>query len=347
MKTSYPYLLLLPLLIAGCSADDEPAVPSEGSSITFRVGDGSRGIDNVSDMNVFSVWGWATDDAARCTRIFNEQSVQRSGNLWTYTPKVYWMPDRAYRFLAVATNKTTGSGLAHSPALDFTSWEASDEMSFTAAAPFDEDILYATDERRTESIINSSQDLVEFNFRHLLTRLKLEVQVSTLDNHHIHLKSITFKPENIAGIFRPMVITTEHEIPPTSPKGQPTYITTSDVQVKIASTTPNENAVTHTLFSHDPDSPEALPDTEHFPYLYLIPGVPGTFTVEYDLVQNGIERYPLHSFTDHFRATQPLMGGRSYKATLRLPSPSSVISFEAILEPWGDDNDTDREILHI
>lgn len=347
MKASYLYLLALPMVVAGCSADDGPAAPSDGSAIAFRAGDASRGIDNSSDMNVFSVWGWATDDAARCTRIFNEQRVERSGNRWTYTPKVYWMPNRAYRFLAVASNKAADSGLTHSAATDFSSWDEAHTMSFTAAAPFDEDILYATDERRTDSVINSRQDIVTFSFRHLLTRLKLEVRSSQIDSCHIRLRSVTFKPKNRACAFNLAVVTTEHEIPPTSPKGQPTYYTTSDVQTRVTSTTPAAEADTCALLSYDPATPTgyAMPQ-DNLPYLYLVPGIPGTFTVRYELWQNEPATL-IQSFTDEFHATQPLLGGRSYKATLRLPSSTSVISFEAILEPWGDDNDTDREILSI
>lgn len=339
------YLLLLPVLLlaAACSNEDDAPRAQDACAIDFQpVGeDGTRAaIEGQSDITLFNVWGWATDSVGTCTRIFNCQPVTFNDGRYTYSPKVYWLPYRTYNFLALVTSNPSAESLQTTASDIFTAWENSASVDFTLNAPYDEDILYATATENTDAQINYARR-VPLSFRHMLSRLQVHVRSLGLDGCHVRLRSISFRPTYSACIFAPVLITTTEEIPPTTPYGRPTDVTSTDVQMQITSTTAATNA--YTLLSDNTSGHQMPLD---FDYLYLIPGAAGTFTVTYELWQNE-PALRLKTYNDEFQATLPLLGGHSYQSTIYLPSPAVVVSMQTTLEPWGEDNDTDREILSI
>lgn len=345
MKTLYFFLISLSFLVMACSSEDDSPDLYNGGAITFRASGATAsraGIDSQRDMDRFNVWGWATDDADTCTMVFDNQTVLFRNNDWVYTPIVYWMPNRAYRFLALASNKPVASGLSAHASVSFTSWPRAATMSFALPDSCGEDLLYATQECATGRLINTSEPPVSFSFRHMLARLKLQIKAARIEGYTIRLRSLTFKPACDSCTFNPVRVATEHEIPPVAPGGQPQYHTTYDVQLQLASTSTSPRPA----FTMLNDNSTGHPTPYVSDYLYLIPGGAGTFMVTYELWKNQ-PSVRIRSFTDELRATQPLLAGHSYQAMIVLPSATSVVSLSATLEPWGDDNDTDREILSI
>lgn len=349
MNAIYPsrhlclFLLPLCMLVMACSSqNDAPDMP-DSSAIAFEVGDGATtraGIGSTADMAGFDVWGWATDASGACTRVFNGQQVTFTGSAWTYSPPVFWMPNRDYRFVALTTNKTAGSGLTTTATNNFTTWEQSATIGLSLSAPYDEDVLCATHQQTTgESLKYVGR--VKLSFSHILTRLKLQVQAAQIDGCTIRLRSVTFKPVNDACTFSPRLIETVHVWPPARPGGEPQYTTTYDVRIQTTSVTPT-NASHHMLA----DNPQGHSMPRDLDYLYLVPGAPGSFLVNYEIWSNE-PKIMIMSCTDEFRATMPLLSGNSYVATIILPSATNVVSLQPSLEPWGGDNDNDREILYI
>lgn len=335
-------------MLAGACASDDDAPGAPGTrAISFEARDDAQtrtGINTVTDLTGFRVWGWATDTLGQCTVVFDDQSVAKSGRNWVYTPLAYWMPNRSYRFLALTSNKAgTESGLGSVTASPcFTLWDQAATMHYTPAGawPFTEDILYATYECETPDALGSLPK-VPFSFRHLLARLKIKVRSATIDGCSVRLRSLTFTPKYSACTFSPVLITTQHELPPSHPGGEPRYFTEYDV---LCPATPTlRGTTTYTMLADDP-SGHGMPYEPE--YLYLMPCEVGTFTVSYELWDDRTHAL-IRSFNDEHTIAQPLEGARSYQAEIILPSATSVVSLEATLEPWGADNDTDREILSI
>lgn len=345
MKTLYRYLLPVLGVLAACTSQDEPGEEKEGIAIAFDVSDTGRsraGIERVGDMESFHVWGWSTDQYNSCTKVFNSQPVQRHGYQWLYAPTIYWMPNRDYQFLALASNKGGDSGLGASTAATFTTWEDAATIGLRLKAPYDEDLLYAVAEQATSEGVRNPPP-VELRFRHLLARLRLEIRQAISPGKTVRLRSLTFRPRCDSCTFTPGVRYTEIVIPPLR-RGEEEQVYTSSEVIMNASAPTTATAATYAMLADDPKGYDIGAYTPE--YLYLAPGAAGTFVVSYELWQNR-PAVLLRSYTDELCTMQALEGGKSYYTTILLPSATRVVNLEATLESWGEDNDTDREIISI
>lgn len=347
-------MLPLSLLLLGCSDDGDSPQSYDPNVIVFHATDGevTRAEVNMNNLTEFRVWGWANYDRPanedslgvykNNAMIFDNQKVEKQNGAWTYSPPVYWWAGHIHRFLAVATSKNSGSGLTHNPSAIFSTWEKADTMSLTLAAPYDEDILYATAEHSMPLTITSTDALpVELSFRHALARLKVVMKSANIESCHVRMDSITFTPKYNVCTFVPNRVATETIIPPDTKYGQPTVQTTYDVKLKLANKT--GSATPLTLIRKIPADTLRRYSSD---YMYLVPGEVGRIRVSYELWENNPATM-LHAETVTYTILGAMLPGHSYQVTVFVPSASTVISLQGDIEKWGDDNDTDREILSI
>lgn len=335
----YPLLALLAL---ACGEGDSGTETAPHPTIRFESAE-TRALESVADITAFKVYGWESTPAGEA-RIFSGTTVSRgtADRLWQYQPIQYWKATAQYRFLALATSAAANTGLTAAPAPNFTAWEQAATVSLTLSPPYSEDIVYATAERQTPAFFTAPEP-VRLSFRHALAQLRVRVRAAAIDDCHIRLRSVSFRPASVACTFTPQLLLTETVVPPATMYGQPDTIVSRDIRLTVASTTPPDDSFTLTLL---PDNPQGHTTPHVSAPMLLVPGEMGTVTVVYELWQNSPESM-VYSRTDTYRTTGLMQSGRSYRANIVIPAATTVISLQSDLEPWGDDNDTDREILSI
>lgn len=124
--------------------------------------------DNL--LTKFSVWGYVVNTNGT-GQVFNDVPVEKSEetNEWSYSPLQYWMPNNQYHFFALATNTTTD--YKGQVADEYLAKNGIGKISFTNVDGT-EDLLYATAERTTGASITTAPEKVNFNFDHLLAKVK-------------------------------------------------------------------------------------------------------------------------------------------------------------------------------
>lgn len=123
----------------------------------------------TANIGKFSVWAYVDNASGTTGQVFNDVTVTKSGNAWTYSPLQYWAPNNDYHFFALATNKATDykNEVAHATLKT----EGIGEISFTNENGT-EDLLYATQTAKTEAAITTEPAPVKFTFDHLLSKVK-------------------------------------------------------------------------------------------------------------------------------------------------------------------------------
>lgn len=338
-------LSALALLLAACTAEDDSLTPSPRGDIAFRaegVEAASRAaIDGVAELQGFTVCGWANAQG-NSTLVFNNRPVTCNGTTWTYSPTENWQPSHSYHFLALATSEAEGgASLTVTPSEAFTSWETAVTAQLQLAPPYTYDVLYATAECETPSLI-TNPDPVQLTFRHALSRLVINVRATAIEGHSVRLTGLSFKPKSSAATLATAVHTTTTMIPPATKYGQPTYIYDHDTRFEVTSATPCTTP--YTLLAAQ-SMPLTMTQAYETPPLLLIPGEMGEITVEYDLLRD--DGTLVRHSSDVLQAAGLMLPGHSYRASIILPSPTQVITLQGSLTPWGGDNDNDREIISI
>lgn len=334
------YLLPLALLVFACTAEDNFPQRADPRAIAFRSSSDETTRAAATDIEKFSVWGWVNDTTGQSSAVFSNQLVERNGGAWTYQPTAFWWPDCTYHFLALATSKASGSGLSAIAQTGFSTWGQAATVQFALGEPYDEDILYATAERVTPTDMTQVAP-VRLSFHHALAQLKLRVRAAEIEGYSVRMRSLAFKPKSRACTFVPELVATERVIPPATMNGEPTIITDYDVKLRVSSSTTANNFFT---ILSDSASGHLIPYVSD--PMFLVPGEAGIVSVTYELWQD-VPLALMDERTEEYDLAGMMQAGHSYYASVVLPSKTSVISLQASLNPWGDDNDTDREILSI
>ena len=133
----------------------------------------------------FKVYGTATGTYKNTVQIFNGADVTRNGKAdgeaWDCDKVQYWLPNTVYNFVAIVDGQATTTTL---PA-------TIDHV--VADGDANKDLLYATatvttDENATPSGVNSN-DVVAFNFNHLLSQMQFKITNET--NQVLKVTNIT------------------------------------------------------------------------------------------------------------------------------------------------------------
>ena len=190
-------ILVSVLAIAGLVACNNENVVSEldkRTPITFdgvfvenatRANDPSTTTDNI---NEFYVWAYMNEVDGT---VFDDETVTRSGDKWTYGEPSYWMPDNHYYFAAFAGDRTYVEGLP-------TEMEAEGlgEITFTNNDGTN-DILY--DEY--DVLAGTTNNPVKFQFAHLLSKVKFTfINGFANENQTIVVKDIQMVAPKVADI---------------------------------------------------------------------------------------------------------------------------------------------------
>lgn len=134
-----------------------------------RAADPSITNDGENAIKNFSVWAYVDNASGTTGQVFNDVTVTKTGDAWTYSPLQYWVPSNNYYFFAFATNKTTD--YKGEVADETLKTNGIGEISFTNVDGT-EDLLYATQTAKTGASITTAPAPVKFEFDHLLSKVK-------------------------------------------------------------------------------------------------------------------------------------------------------------------------------
>ena len=190
-------LIVSVLAIASLVAcmNEETVRVKDGNPIAFentyvqnatRANDPSTTTNNIKE---FSVWAYmnAVDGV-----VFDDETVSRSGDDWTYNEIQYWMPGNNYFFAAFAGDRSAIETLPEK--MDE---NGLGEVKFTNVEGTN-DILYA------EAVVENAkadQDPVALTFKHLLSKVKFTFKNGFQnDNNFVVVKNITMNVAETANI---------------------------------------------------------------------------------------------------------------------------------------------------
>ena len=193
MKKLFVGVLAIASMVA--CMNEETVRVKDGNPIAFentyvqnatRANDPSTTTNNIQE---FSVWAYmnAVDGV-----VFDDETVSRSGDDWTYTNTQYWLPGNNYYFAAFAGDRTAIETL---PATMETNGLG--VVKFTNVDGTN-DILYA------EAVVENAkadQDPVALTFKHLLSKVKFTFKNGFQnDNNKVVVKDITMKVAETANV---------------------------------------------------------------------------------------------------------------------------------------------------
>ena len=193
MKKLFVGVLAIASMVA--CMNEETVRVKDGNPIAFentyvqnatRANDPSTTTNNIQE---FSVWAYmnAVDGV-----VFDDETVSRSGDDWTYTNTQYWMPGNNYFFAAFAGDRTAIETLPET--MDE---NGLGEVKFTNVDGTN-DILYA------EAVVENAkadQEPVALTFKHLLSKVKFTFKNGFQnDNNFVVVKNITMDVAETANI---------------------------------------------------------------------------------------------------------------------------------------------------
>lgn len=177
--------------MTACMQDAVVETP-HGGAIAFEnafVDNATRAAEVVTTTNLdkFQVWGYVK---APSGVLFDNTTVTRSGNVWSYGDLQYWAPDQQYYFAAVAPSTATNWSLAMESAVG-------DSRVLTFANDGNTDLIYAWENRRSNPT-GQANDVVAFKFDHLLSKVMLSFKNAfPTDNVSVVLSDIALAtPKN-------------------------------------------------------------------------------------------------------------------------------------------------------
>lgn len=173
---------------AACSQDVTLETP-KGAAIAFDnafVENATKAADlNANNIKDFGVYGFITNASGE-GMIFDNQTVAKSGDAFTYSPAQYWVGGATYSFSALVP-KTDAKWT-------YTATDSTNGSIYfdNAAAVANQDLLFAYDQRKTPGKIESAPEAVAFTFNHVLSRVKF-----TFKNGFGEGQNITLKVTNV------------------------------------------------------------------------------------------------------------------------------------------------------
>lgn len=301
--------------IAACDKAEVIRIP-EGEEIAFN----KAFVDNSTKTAVdpsysstgqqltsFKVWG-SVDGGAGVVSIFNNNTVTGTigsnivnnveQNVWKADKKQYWINGAKYNFAALVNAKGVTLGNANNGTNNLLPIT----VDFTADGATD--LLYAKSE---ENIIGSltTNQLVDFSFQHLLSKVKF-----TVNNSSKAAEDYSFKVNNI-------VITGDSE-------------GTYDLPGKKWSTTKTSKGYTVNAISVDKNTADTGQECEQ--ELLLIPG---SFGIDFD-VEIYLGETKLSTKHYNFTTSSPLAASTSYNFVVSVGVGQEITFFVGQNSDWTD-----------
>ena len=193
MKKLFVSVLAIASMVA--CMNEETVRVQDGNPIAFEntyVQNATRSNDpSTTTNNIQEFYVWAYMNAVDGV-VFDNETVSRSGDDWTYTNTQYWLPGNNYYFAAFAGDRTAIETL---PATMETNGLG--VVKFTNVDGTN-DILYA------EAVVENAkadQDPVALTFKHLLSKVKFTFKNGFQnDNNKVVVKDITMKVAETANV---------------------------------------------------------------------------------------------------------------------------------------------------
>ena len=166
---------------------DSAAIAFEGAFVenTTRAGDPST---TTANINEFYVWAVIDEDSGI---VFDDETVKRNGDAWTYVQTQYWTPGHHYYFSAIAGDRSNDQIV-----LDLAYEDKGMSVAGLGTATFTNvdgtnDFLYAEYECTTPTSVTAEPDAVKFQFDHLLSKVKFTFENGFVnDNNTIVVKNV-------------------------------------------------------------------------------------------------------------------------------------------------------------
>ena len=185
--------------LASCSKEEIVSV-DKGAAIGFDtfVENSTRANDiTKTNLSQFSVYGSVVANGSEGF-IFEDQTVTKSGDAYTYSPIQYWVPGADYKFSAFASLTSTQT-VDRQWSFEKGDNAANGVIVFdNEAAEANQDLVYAYETLQTDASITAKPAPVGFTFNHMLSRvmftitngftagsnIKLDITNLTITNAH-------------------------------------------------------------------------------------------------------------------------------------------------------------------
>ena len=157
---------------AACSQDVTLETP-KGAAIGFDnvfVENATKAAADISAANLanFGVYGSIINAEGAKGMIFNNQTVAKGAEGYSYSPAQYWVAATTYNFVALAPQTAANWTYANAENDAYNG-----VISFNnAAAAGEQDLLFASHGRTTADKLTAAPEKVAFTFNHMLSRVK-------------------------------------------------------------------------------------------------------------------------------------------------------------------------------
>ena len=298
--------------MAACVQNEELAV-SNGNAIKFD----NVYVDNATktaidgsytaakgNLDHFNVWA-TIGNGGVSTNIFENLAVTKVNGAWTYDASLtqYWIPGNYYEFVGVVDGTVAT-----------TTDDCKLPVTISTNLENQKDVLYAWAERNYTA--NSTPEAVHLNFKHLLAKIKFEVQntiPAEMSEYTYTVESIDIQNADKNGVY---TITDRKT-------GAGEWVADDDYVAEYGCAT-NDNTTVANL---------AIGDSAESNYEYLV------------LPQNDKElhikvKYTIHKgnwsteFTKNVVTTLDIEQNKAYKFILALGAPGAAIEFDAEVKGW-------------
>ena len=191
-------LFVAVLAIAGvvaCSNEElvrvqDPAqIAFDGSFVETRANEALDPSTTTASIKEFSVWGYMDEPEGK---VFVEEKVTKSGNVWGYANTQYWVPGHNYYFAALSnytgvTNVATMTVNANEYGLGLIEYDLAQNAG-------GEDLLYSAVGPIAAPAANATTvDPVKFTFNHMLSKVKFSFtngfanELATIDVKNVRM----------------------------------------------------------------------------------------------------------------------------------------------------------------
>lgn len=370
MKTKHLIMAMAALAMAGCSQNEiTEQNPDANPAIGFNVytGTQTRGAEATTPTlqnDGFGILAYATGATAwagstETPNFMYNQEVTHSGS-WSYTPVKYWPKNTTdkitffgYAPYESAPDAGTDKGIVLSGNTD----QSNPTITFTVKDAASDMIDLVTDESKKDQTSATASGTVAFNFKHILSRVKL---VAKMNSALVTDYNIVIKSAKILGstnhpatkFYKTAKYTTDLSAGTAGTWATGTATFTSDYDLagvlNTGAVTIKDYSVTNGIKISSSDATNDIPLFKTDNYLFLIPvtslGAEDIkLTIEYDIVSTDAGDSS-KTVVSHETATVKfpagtLVKGTAYKYTFNISMNEIVVTGEVDSNGWGNDTD--------
>ena len=329
------FALAAVVALAACS-NEEVLVEQPREAIGFDnafIENAVRSIDpsiTTDSLTTFKVYGTTqgNETGAPVVNIYNGVDVVKGapngiGNGWKYDSQFvqYWINGNTYKFAAVVNGAVTPDAYGM-PA----------EISYTASANDDTDILYAFNNLGVYTKVGDTNPEVEFTFSHLLSKVKFTVNNTMTNNTATRLYQYTVENVTIEGALNKGVYTVSSKV--WAPAADNSANTVAFGNVSNATTADPATAAVKIGQVGAADSA-----TSHYERILI----PGTFTATVKATIKTLLNNQEVDVTSYEKEVDlTLVGGHAYNMVLNLGNPGDEIKFTCTeVNGWDTDHNDD------